>query len=81
MKVKVQVDEWIAVRHNVVGWIEIPDEIPATEENAMFYIGENGVDIEKEDIDWGSVVHEEWDNETLKILEIQPDDEEGGKDE
>lgn len=73
MKVKVQVDEWIAVRHNVVGWIEIPDEVTATEENTMLYIYENGVDIEEEDIDWGSVIHEEWDKETLKILEQQPD--------
>lgn len=80
MKVKVQVDEWIAVRHNVVGWVEMPDEVTATEANVMFYIGENGIDIEKEDIDWGSVVHEEWDNETLKILETQPD-EEGEKNE
>jgi len=73
MKVKVQVGEWIAVYHNVVGWIDIPDEIPVTEANAMFYINEEGVDIEKEDVDWSTLTHEEWDDESIKILETQKD--------
>lgn len=73
MKVKVQVGEWMSVYHTVVGWIDIPDEVPVIEENIMFYIDENGVDIEKEDVDWSTVTHEEWDNESLKILEQQPD--------
>lgn len=75
MKVKVQVGEWMAVYHTVVGWVDIPDEVPLTEANAMFYIDENGVDIEKEDIDWSTVTHEEWDSEGLKILDLQPDTE------
>lgn len=73
MQVKVQIGEWIAVYHTVVGWVEIPDDQPINEENVLFYAEENGVDIEKEDVDWSTVTHEEWDSDSVKILEEQSD--------
>ena len=73
MLVKVKVGEWINVYHDMVGWVELPDDQEINETNVKNAIEENGVDIEKEDLDWTTEDHEKWDFEGLKILETQKD--------
>ena len=72
-QVKIQIGEWIAVYHTVVGYVSIPEDQPINKENVLFYANEDGVDIENEDVDWSTVTHEEWDSDSVKILE-QPEE-------
>lgn len=71
MQVKVEMGEWLTVYQRFVGWVEIPDGEKVSEENIKKYIDEKGVDFEKNEYDWTTEEHEDWDFDGLKVLDIK----------
>lgn len=75
MLVKVEMGEWVNVYHRFVGWVEMPDNEEITPENLEKAIDNKGVDFEKDEYDWTTEDHDEWDFDGFEILDIRKKDE------
>lgn len=73
MLVKIEMGEWISVYQRFVGWIEMPDNKEITPKNIEQAIDKKGIDFEKNEYDWTTEDHEDWDFDGLKILDIKKD--------
>ena len=74
MKVKIEMGEWVSVYQRFVGWVDIPDDQEITPETIEEAINNKGVDYEKNDYDWTTEDHEEWDFDDYKVLDVEKND-------